>query len=59
MSELMTMRQAADKYGVCYDTIRNYIRQGRLTAYRFGPRLVRLDPAEVETALLAPRDGGA
>ena len=34
-------------------TIRRRIAEGNLTAYRFGPHLIRLDPAEVD-ALLRP-----
>jgi excisionase family DNA binding protein len=34
-------------------TVRRYIADGRLTGYRMGPRLIRVDMAEVE-ALLHP-----
>jgi excisionase family DNA binding protein len=34
-------------------TVRRWIAAGRLTAYRFGPRLLRIDPDELD-ALLQP-----
>jgi len=34
-------------------TVRRYIADGRLTGYRMGPRLIRVDMAEVD-ALLSP-----
>jgi|SRR6185369_238262 len=48
---LMTIRQAADQLGVCYNTIRNAIRSGRLPAFRFGERggTYRIDPLALET----------
>ncbi|HME79334.1 MAG TPA: excisionase family DNA-binding protein [Mycobacterium sp.] len=38
-----SIKQAADALGVDPKTIRRWIAQGRLTAYRVGPRLLRLD----------------
>jgi excisionase family DNA binding protein len=39
----MTIRQAADYHQVDIKTIRRWIQQGRITAHRTGPRLIRLD----------------
>jgi excisionase family DNA binding protein len=38
-----TIKQAAEFHGVDDKTIRRWIAGGRLTAYRVGPRLIRLD----------------
>jgi excisionase family DNA binding protein len=48
----ITMREAADTYGVSLVTIRRYIAAGRLTAYRVGPRMIRLDPEQLARELL-------
>lgn len=47
-AQLLTMRQAADLLGVNERTIRRYISAGRLTAYRVGPRFIRLDRRELD-----------
>lgn len=52
-----SIRQAAEFHGVDPKTIRRWIAEGRLTAYRVGPRLIRLDRAEV--LALGRRVGGA
>lgn len=46
-----TIIEAAGRTGVSTRTIRRRIAEGHLTGYRFGPRLIRLDPAEVDAAL--------
>lgn len=46
--------EAAARHGVSTKTIRRRIADGTLTGYRSGPHLVRLDPAEVDAALLRP-----
>lgn len=48
-----TIASAAERTHVSTKTIRRRIAEGALTAYRFGPHLIRLDPAEVD-ALLRP-----
>jgi len=48
-----TIMDAARRLGVNPRTIRRRIAEGKLTAYRFGPTLIRLDPAEVD-GLLRP-----
>lgn len=50
---LVTMADAAAYAGVCTRTIRRYISAGRLTGYRFGPRVIRVDLNELD-ALLRP-----
>ena len=48
-----TLAEAAERHRCSVKTLRRRISDGRLTAYRFGPTLIRLNPAEVD-ALLRP-----
>ena len=51
---LATLSGAA-QYAECNPrTIRRYIAAGRLTGYRMGPRLLRVDLNEVDAVLLRP-----
>jgi len=50
---MLTIAEAADRLHVHSRTIRRRIADGSLSAYRVGPQLIRLDPAEVD-ALLRP-----
>ncbi len=50
---LETLADAAARHRVSVRTLRRRIAAGQLTAYRHGPSLIRLDPAEVD-ALLRP-----
>ena len=52
-SSTETIAEAAARHGVSTKTIRRRIADGELIGYRFGPHLIRLDPAEVD-ALLRP-----
>lgn len=56
--ELIGLQQAADRCGVNYRTIRRWIAAGRLNAVRVGPKLLKVDAADVE-ALLQPTGGAA
>lgn len=49
----MTMRAAADYWGVSERTLRRWVAEGRLRAYRVGPRAVRVRAEDVE-ALCRP-----
>jgi excisionase family DNA binding protein len=49
----MSIQDAARRLGQSTQTIRRRIADGTLTAYRVGPRAIRLDTAEVE-ALAQP-----
>lgn len=49
--DLVTQQEAADKLDVCPRTIRRYVADGRLTAYRLGPRLIRIDASELDRLL--------
>lgn len=50
---LASPSEAARYAGVHTDTIRRYISQGRLTGYRMGKRLIRVDLDQVD-AMLTP-----
>lgn len=50
---LVSIAVAADEYGVSTKTLRRYIAAGRLTGYRMGPRLIRVDLNELD-ALMRP-----
>jgi excisionase family DNA binding protein len=49
----ITIDEAARRLDVCSRTVRRYVADGRLTGYRLGPYLIRLDADEVD-ALLRP-----
>ena len=42
-SDYPTVEKAAEDLGVSAETIRRWIRDGRLIAYRVGPRRLRVD----------------
>jgi excisionase family DNA binding protein len=48
----------AARYGVSQRTVRRWIARGLIEAYRVGPRLLRVDPDEVD-ALLRKIPAGA
>lgn len=50
---LSSIHAAAEEYGVHHQTIRRWISAGRITGYRFGPRMIRVDLDELD-ALLRP-----
>ncbi|WP_100522674.1 helix-turn-helix domain-containing protein [Mycobacteroides abscessus] len=58
MSKLHSLQDAATSLGVCTKTIRRWIADGRLPAYRVGPRLIKVDLSDVN-ALQRPIGGGA
>ena len=49
--ELVSIPRAAEHLGISEKSVRRYISQGRLTGYRLGKRLIRVDLAEVDSAL--------
>jgi excisionase family DNA binding protein len=48
---LVSCNEAAALAGVSHQTIRRRIAAGELTGYRFGPKLIRVDLAEVEALI--------
>src|SRR5712692_2934833 len=55
-AELLTIVEAAKVLKVSTVTIHRWLKQGRLTAYRVGPRAVRISRSEL-TRVLSPRNG--
>jgi excisionase family DNA binding protein len=49
-----TIRDVCEQYGLSDKTVRRKIKSGELTAYRCGPRLLKLDAEQVEAALMRP-----
>ncbi len=57
---LVSIAEAAQQIGVNPRTIRRRISDGTLTGYRMGPRLIRVDLAELDALLRPiPTAGGA
>lgn len=50
--ELLTVQEAALRLKVSAVTIKRYLKQGRLRAYRVGPRAIRIRRGDVEHLLL-------
>jgi excisionase family DNA binding protein len=48
---MISMFEAAERLGVSEKSVRRFIAAGRLTGYRIGPRLIRVDRDEVEALL--------
>ncbi|MEA5117287.1 MAG: excisionase family DNA-binding protein [Propionicimonas sp.] len=46
--EWVSLQQAAGLHGVSVDTLRRRIREGRLPAYRFGDRLIKVRIADLD-----------
>jgi excisionase family DNA binding protein len=47
VSRYISIGEAADQLGVDPLTIRRWIAHGKITAYRVGPKLIRLDLDEI------------
>ena len=43
MDELITIRDAAERFAVSEKTVRRWISEGKVEAYRCGGRLIRID----------------
>ena len=52
--EYPTVERAADDCGVSTETVRRWIREGRLAAIRVGPRRLRIDPESL-AQMVQPR----
>ncbi|MGB8385196.1 MAG: helix-turn-helix domain-containing protein [Dermatophilaceae bacterium] len=48
-----SLAEAAERTHVSVRTLRRWIAQGRLNAYRAGPRLLRINPDDVD-AMMRP-----
>ena len=47
-----SLTQAAERTGLSIRTLRRRIAAGELAAYRNGPRVIRLDPSEVDRLMV-------
>lgn len=56
--ELIGLQEAADYCDVSYRTVRRWIAAGRINAVRVGPRLIKVDAADLD-AFLQPVGGAA
>ena len=54
MSALLTCEEAAQRLGVHVATLRAWIREGRVPAYRLGQRFTRVDWEDLLSALSGP-----
>jgi excisionase family DNA binding protein len=52
-SEWMTQQDVANLFHITVVTVHTWIKQDRLPAYRFGPKMIRIKRSDVE-ALIAP-----
>jgi excisionase family DNA binding protein len=58
MGQKVPIKAASEVAGVCDKTLRRYIAEGLLPAYRVGPKLIRIDLDDLEE-LLKPIGGAA
>jgi excisionase family DNA binding protein len=56
--ELIGLNEAAQRCGVHYRTIRRWIASGQIDAVRVGPRLLKVDAAQLQS-IMQPVGGGA
>jgi excisionase family DNA binding protein len=45
------IKTTSEQYGISEKTLRRYIAEGKITGYRLGPRLIRVDLDEIEQLL--------
>ena len=56
--ELIGLTEAAERCGVHYRTVRRWIATGKLNAVRVGPKLLKVDAADLD-AIMHPVGGAA
>jgi excisionase family DNA binding protein len=49
--QYVTIAEAAARFGCHPNSIRNWIAAGRIDALRLGPRMIRIDPGQLEQLL--------
>jgi excisionase family DNA binding protein len=47
MKQMLTIKEAAEYLGVSQQTVRTLIKNGYLTAVRIGPKIIRINAAEL------------
>lgn len=53
-ANMLSMDDAARRYGVSTKTVRRWIASGQINAIRVGPRLIRIDADELDRQIGAP-----
>jgi len=56
MDKALSVKQAAEKIGVHPWTVRRWISEGRIRGCRVGPRLMRINPDDVDAMLAGLSD---
>ncbi len=51
LCDLLKFDEACDYSRLSATTLRQYIRDGRLHAYKLGPKILRFDPADLDALL--------
>ena len=52
MPKMVSIAAAADHYNVSRQIVRRWIASGRITAYRVGSRMIRVDLDEIEAKII-------
>jgi excisionase family DNA binding protein len=52
MAKIVSIAAAADHYDLSRQTVRRWIASGKITGYRVGPRLIRVDLEEIEAKII-------
>lgn len=50
---LISISEAARRYSISPKSIRRRIAEGTIRGYRTGPKLIRVDPAEIEAKMIS------
>jgi excisionase family DNA binding protein len=53
LRDLLTSQEACAYARISMTTLRDYVRDGRLHAYKLGPKSLRFDPADLDKLLSA------
>jgi excisionase family DNA binding protein len=56
--KLISCAEAGARYDVNPRTVRRWVAENRITGYRIGPRLIKVDPAELDR-IITPLGLGA
>jgi excisionase family DNA binding protein len=56
--ELVSLAEAARRYGVNERTVRRMVASGQITGYRLGSRLIRVDIREINALITTVPTGG-